>query len=179
MRSLLLRPGATTLSSATPIEDTPKARWGSLALWVVGCLLLGTAGGLVTASSVDSWYPGLAKPDWNPPNAVFAPVWTILFVMMGVAAWLVWQQRRRADVRKPLVLFGVQMALNSAWSMIFFGLRRPDIAALEIVVLWLAIAATIVAFYRVSKVATWLLAPYLAWVSFATALNLAIWQLNR
>lgn len=121
------------------------------------------------------WFEALQKPDWNPPNWVFAPVWTALYAMMAVAAWLVWRGGGR---RGPIVLFLLQLALNAAWSWLFFGLHRPDLALADIVLLWLAIVATLVAFARVSGGAAALMVPYLAWVSFATVLNASIWRLN-
>lgn len=160
-------------ASAIPTRD-----WGALGLFVVGCLIVGAVGGLLTASSVDTWYPTLDTPSWNPPNSVFGPVWMLLYVMMAVSAWLVWRRRGSDGSRAAMAAFAVQLALNTAWSAIFFGLRQPGWAALEIVLLWLAIVATILAFFRVSRAAAWLLVPYLGWVSFATALNVAIWRLN-
>ena len=109
---------------------------------------------------------------------MFGPVWTTLYVMMAVAAWLVWKQAGVRDAAVPLALFGGQLVLNVAWSFIFFGLHQPGWACVEIVVLWLAIVATVVAFFRQSRGAGWLLLPYLAWVSFAAVLNFAIWRLN-
>lgn len=120
------------------------------------------------------WFEALQKPAWNPPSWVFAPVWTVLYAMMAVAAWLVW----RAGARRALLVWLVQLALNAAWSWLFFGLERPDLAFVDIVVLWIAIALTLAAFARVSRFAALLLAPYLAWVTFATVLNGAIWHLN-
>jgi translocator protein len=125
-----------------------------------------------------AWYQALEKPPWTPPGWLFGPVWTILYAMMGVAAWLVWRERGFSGAPAALGLFLLQLVLNAAWSWLFFGLRRPDLAALEILILWAAIAATIVAFWRVRPLAGWLLVPYLLWVSFAAALNVAIWRLN-
>ena len=132
-----------------------------------------------TARSVAGWYPALAKPSWTPPGAVFAPVWTVLYFLMALAAWLVWRKAGGlAAARLPLALFAVQLALNAAWSILFFGLRMPGLAFGELVLLWLAIAATLAAFRRVVPAAGFLLAPYLAWVTFAGALNFALWRLN-
>lgn len=124
------------------------------------------------------WYARLAKPSWTPPSWLFGPVWTLLYVLMGVAAWLVWKDRGFAGARVALLLYGVQLVLNAAWSWLFFGLQRPGLAFAEILLLWSAILATLIAFWRHRKLAGALLVPYLAWVSFATALNWAIWQLN-
>jgi len=124
------------------------------------------------------WYASLKKPAWNPPGWVFGPVWTALYAMMAVAAWLVWRRGGFSTHRKPLVIFLVQLVLNAGWTPLFFGLHSPGLAFAEIVLLWLAIAATIVVFRPVSRTAMLLLVPYLAWVSFATALNFALWRLN-
>lgn len=167
-----------TVTSASVRKKLPHGGWISLASFVAACLLAGAVGGIVTASSVDSWYPGLNKPSWNPPNSVFGPVWTMLYILMALSAWIVWRRRETDDIRTAMVLFCTQLALNAAWSLVFFGLRQPGFAAFEIVLLWLSIAATIRAFGRISKTAAWLLAPYLGWVTFAAALNFSIWRLN-
>jgi benzodiazapine receptor len=124
------------------------------------------------------WYAALAKPAWNPPNWIFGPVWTLLYTMMGVAAWRVWRKAgfRRAPV--AMGVFALQLILNAAWSWLFFGLHRMDLAFAEILVLWAAILATAVSFHRHDRLAAWLLAPYLAWVSFAAVLNFTLWRLN-
>jgi len=141
--------------------------------------LAGVVGSIFTVSSVGTWYRVLEKPAFNPPPWVFGPVWTLLYTLMGVAAWLVW--RRGLDtpgVRPALGLFIVQLVLNAAWSIIFFGLRRPLAAFVEILLLWTAILLTITWFFRVSRVAGWLLVPYIMWVTFAAVLNHAIVRLN-
>ena len=124
------------------------------------------------------WYEKLAKPSWRPPNWLFPPAWTVLYFCMATAAWLVWQT---GDARSTVALavFGVQLVVNAGWSAVFFGLRRVDWAFAELILLWLSIAATIAVFAPISTGAALLLAPYLAWVTFAGALNLSIWQLNR
>jgi benzodiazapine receptor len=122
------------------------------------------------------WYAALAKPAWTPPGWLFGPVWTVLYVMIAISAWLVWQRQRR--VSPALALWGAQLVLNGIWSWLFFGLERPGLAAIDIVVLLAMIIATALAFARVSRPAALLLVPYAIWVSFATALNLAIWRLN-
>ncbi|TNF72501.1 MAG: tryptophan-rich sensory protein [Acidobacteria bacterium] len=124
------------------------------------------------------WYAQLEKPSWNPPNWVFAPVWTILYAAMAVAAWLVWREGT-SERRAPLAFWTLQLVLNALWSWIFFGLHRPGWAAIEIGLLWIAILATTILFFRVRRVAGALLLPYLAWVSFAAVLNVALWWLNR
>jgi len=139
----------------------------------------GALGSIFTASSVPTWYAELVKPALNPPGWVFGPVWSGLYALMGIAAFLVWKKGwARRDVKIALGIFLVQLALNTAWSVIFFGLHSPGMALTEIGFLWAAIVITIIAFAKISKPAAWLLAPYLAWVSFATYLNLGIWMLN-
>jgi tryptophan-rich sensory protein len=146
-----------------------------LVLWIALSLSAGLIGSRFMPGE---WYAGLAKPSWNPPNVVFGPVWTVLYLAMGVAAWLVWKRAGFQGAPWALGLFGVQLALNALWSFLFFGLQAPFVAFVEIVVLWLAILATTVAFWRVSTAAGVLLLPYLAWVAFAAALNLTLWRLN-
>ncbi len=126
------------------------------------------------------WYASLAKPAWTPPTWVFGPAWTILYAMMAVAAWRLWRRlgARPRESRRALVLFAVQLALNLSWTPVFFGMQRPDLALVVILFLWVAIAATIVAAWKACRTAAALLVPYLAWVTFATALNAAIWRLN-
>lgn len=144
-------------------------------------LSAGLIGSLVAANGAfSSWYPALQKPSFTPPSWIFGPVWTVLYILMGVAAFLIWQRGlgHRA-VRMALIWFLVQLALNAAWSPVFFGLHRIGWALLVIVLLWVAIAGTMHRFFRISLPAGWLLVPYLLWVSFATVLNASIWSLNR
>jgi len=141
------------------------------------CFAAAGLGSLLTASSVNGWYAGLAKPQWTPPNWLFGPVWSVLYALMGVAAWLVWR-RGGLEIRLALTLFAVQLALNVAWSGLFFALRLPGVASAEILLLWLAIGVTTVCFGRISTAAGLLMVPYFAWVGFAAILNLAIWRLN-
>lgn len=143
--------------------------------WVLLCFAAPAVG---TWATPGEWYAALNKPSWNPPGWVFGPVWSALYTMMAVAAWLVWRRGGFAAQRRALVPFFAQLALNAAWTPLFFGLHRPDLAFAEILLLWLAIAWTIVAFWRVHRVAAGLLCPYLAWVSFAAALNGTLWRLN-
>jgi len=143
------------------------------------CEAVGLVAAWATQTSVTTWYPTLAKPGFTPPNWLFAPVWTLLYAMMGVAAFLVWRcgaHRRR--VRAALVAFGAQLALNAGWSFAFFGARSPVLGLVVIVLLWGLLAWTIDRFFRVRPVAGWLLVPYLLWVTYALALNAAIWRLN-
>lgn len=149
----------------------------SLAVLVSLCLMAGGLGGSWTAASVKTWYPTLKKPAWNPPASVFAPVWTVLYILMGIAIWRI--AREGALWRLPGGLFLVQLLLNVAWSWLFFARRRVDLAFADILLLWAAILATILAFAPVDPTAAWLLAPYLAWVTFASVLNGAIFALNR
>jgi len=151
-------------------------RWG---FFVAMCFLAAAIGSWFTAGSVKSWYPTLLKPNGTPPAWVFGPVWTTLYLLMGTAAWLVWRQRPVADVTPALALFFAQLALNATWSFVFFGLRRPGMALLEILALLAAIIATLTSFASLSRLAFWLMAPYVAWVSYATFLNFGIWRLNK
>jgi translocator protein len=147
----------------------------ALVVLLLLCFFVAGLGGLATAPSIPNWYAGLAKPSWTPPGSIFGPVWSALYLSMAVAAWLVW---RRPDAFVPLTLFGIQLIFNAAWSWLFFGLHRPGAAFVDIVLLWLAIAATTVVFWRRSMPAGMLFAPYLIWVTFAAALNFAVWRLN-
>jgi benzodiazapine receptor len=124
------------------------------------------------------WYASLVKPAWTPPNAVFGPVWTVLYVLIGVAAWMVWRKAGFSGAAVPLVLFIAQLVLNSLWSYLFFGAQQPMWAFFEIVVLWVVIVITMLAFWRVRPAAGALLIPYACWVGFASALNLQLWRLN-
>lgn len=150
-----------------------------LLLTITVSLLAGVIGSLFTTPAIQGWYATLIKPEFNPPSWIFAPVWTILYIMMGVAAFLVWKQGRELrNVVLPLGIFTVQLILNALWSIIFFGIRDPKLAFIEILLLWLAILATIITFRKVSRPAGWLLVPYLLWVSFASYLTFTIWMLN-
>ncbi len=143
-------------------------------------LLVGGLSGIATARGVQDWYPALAKPQFNPPSWLFGPVWTSLYLMMGVAAFLVWQRGWANEaVRIALAAFLVQLLLNGLWSILFFGMQSPGLAFFEIILLWIAIGVTLVLFRRVVPLAGTLLLPYWAWVSFAAVLNGSIWMLNR
>lgn len=150
-------------------------RVGDLAA-IVAPLAVGALGTIPTIPAIRGWYRTLDKPAWNPPDAIFGPVWSTLYILMGIAMVLV---RRTEAHGSTQTLFGLQLALNLAWSYAFFGFRSPAAGAVVIVALWLAIVATIVAFSRRSRLAAALLVPYLAWVSFAALLNLEIWRRNR
>lgn len=150
-----------------------------LIIAIVVSELAGIIGSVFTASSIEGWYAGIVKPSLNPPAWVFGPVWTTLFALMGIAAFIVWRKGLdRRDVKIALGIFVLQLALNTLWSIVFFGFHSLGGALVEIVFLWLAILATIIAFSKISKPAAWLLAPYIAWVSFAGYLNYALWILN-
>ena len=143
------------------------------------CQAAGFLGSLATTPSIATWYKTVAKPSFNPPNAIFGPVWLSLYLMMSISLFLVWRQWGAAKgVRPALIIFFVQLALNTLWSVLFFGLHQPMWAFFEIVILWLFILLTMIVFWRLSRVAGLLLLPYLLWVSFASALNFAIWRLN-
>ncbi|UOK43481.1 MULTISPECIES: TspO/MBR family protein [Flavobacterium] len=148
---------------------------------VVTCLCIGYFSKLIIGNNIEAWYSNLIKPVFNPPNWVFVSVWSVLFIMMGVAAGLVWDRMEldKINVRKGLQFFAIQLGLNILWTYIFFGLHNPLLALAEIALLWLMIFETYVVFKRVDKMASMLLLPYLAWVSFAAVLNAAIFWLNR
>lgn len=140
----------------------------------------GGLGSIATSRSLRDWYPALQKPSFNPPNWVFGPVWTILFTLMGIAAFLVWQKGAdKPEVKRALTIYGVQLGLNTLWSIVFFGLKSPLYGLIDIALLLAAILATIIAFFAASIPAALLLIPYFLWVSFASILNYYIWQLNR
>ena len=146
---------------------------------VVLCLLVGFAGSVFTTPSIGNWYSALNKPGFNPPNWIFAPVWTTLFILMGLALFIAWDKSRKGKYFcQPLGLFLAQLIFNFFWSFIFFYLHNPGAAFGEIVILWVLIALTINSFEKISKFAAWLLVPYILWVSFASILNFAIWRLN-
>jgi tryptophan-rich sensory protein len=149
-----------------------------LALSIAICAGAAGLGYILTAPSVNGWYATLAKPAWTPPNWIFGPVWSLLYLAMAVAAWLVWRRVGFPHASSALNLFAVQLVLNVCWSAIFFGAHRPGVAFAEILLLWLAILATMVAFRQLSRAAAWLMLPYLLWVAFAGAINFAIWRLN-
>ncbi|MBI2010758.1 MAG: tryptophan-rich sensory protein [Candidatus Colwellbacteria bacterium] len=139
----------------------------------------GIVGSFFTVSAVPNWYAALEKPVLNPPSWIFGPVWIILYALMGVAVFLVWEKGwKKREVKKALGVFGIQLFLNAIWSIVFFGLQNPFWALINIAFLWLAIIWTIFKFYPLSKPASYLLAPYILWVSFAVYLNYAIWALN-
>ncbi len=150
-----------------------------LPISIVICLTAGTLGSIFNVGSIDSWYAELAKPLLNPPNWVFGPVWTILYILIGISFYFIWRRGiNDGDSIRAAILFFVQLILNILWSYIFFTLQSPFFALIEIILLNTFIIATMVAFYPISRKATWLLVPYLLWTSFATYLNFWIWILN-
>jgi tryptophan-rich sensory protein len=153
-------------------------RWIGLLFWIALCFAVAGIGGSWTSGEVNGWYRTLARPSFAPPNRVFGPVWSVLYALMAVAVWRVWLAGPAQARTWALVLFLLQLALNLAWSWIFFHRHAIGMALVEVVLLWVAIGATTLAFERVAPLAAWLMAPYLAWVGFATALNAAVWQLN-
>lgn len=142
-------------------------------------LLVGAISGIFTASGVKGWYANAVKPSFNPPNWIFGPVWTILYILMGIALFLVWKSATDKKLKNIAIsLFAVQLALNFCWSFIFFKMQEPGWAFAEILFMWLMILLTIIWFGKISSTAAWLLVPYICWVSFASVLNYSIWQLN-
>jgi benzodiazapine receptor len=146
---------------------------------IIVCEAVGIFGALFTTSAIPTWYAGLKKPSFSPPNWIFGPVWTLLYALMGIAAYLIWQQGiAKSAVRQALFLFTLQLILNFLWSFFFFKLQLPIYALIEILLLWVLILATIISFYQINKTAGFILVPYLLWVSFATLLNFYIVKLN-
>jgi len=156
---------------------SPVSPWLALALWIALCGAAGAIGAIASANAGD-FYIRLDRPSWAPPSNVFGPVWTLLYVSMGVSAWLVWRERGWSRARGALGLFVLQLAVNAAWSWFFFAWHRGGLAMLDIVILAALLVATLVAFARIRMLAAWLLVPYLAWVCFAAALNYSVWQRN-
>ena len=147
--------------------------------FLAASLVAAGVGSLATSASVETWYPTLAKPAWNPPSVVFGPVWTLLYVLMSLAAWRVWRRSEHPLARNTLAGFFVQLGLNALWSILFFGMRQPALAFAEIILLWLVLVWLQIRFAKIDLWAALCWLPYLAWVSFAAALNFSIWQLNR
>ena len=163
------------MNTADP--SPPSARRQVLVLtgWLAVCFAASATAAFV---STGGWYAQLVKPAWNPPAWVFGPVWTLLYAMMAVAAWLVWRHGGWKANGRALGLFLLQWLLNALWTPLFFGLHRPGLAFADIAALWVTLTVTVVCFWRVRRVAGVLLLPYLAWATFAAALNFAVWQLN-
>lgn len=159
-------------------DKTLRQRIVGALVAVLITLCAGLIGNLLGADAITTWYAGLDKPSWNPPNWIFGPVWTLLYVLMGIAVYLVWECTKDSSRRAALVVYGVQLGLNALWSILFFTFKQPALAFGEIVIMWIAIVATIILFWRVRPPAGVLLLPYIAWVIFASVLNFAVWQLN-
>ena len=162
------------VDSSSPTRPKPLV---ALAISVVAVVVASGVGGLASTSSAQD-YQRLQQPAWAPPSWVFGPVWTLLYALMAIAAWLVWRSGPWSRTRPALTAYAVQLVLNAAWTPLFFGLGWRGIAFAELSVLWLVLIGTVVLFFRRSAVAGWLLVPYLAWTSFALCLNFAVWQLN-
>jgi len=160
-------------------ESTSKS-WIVLVQCIALCLAVELSAGWLTSFSVNTWYPTLVKPSWTPPSWIFGPVWTLLYISMGVSLWLIWRKNQSVENNNlvPYIFFGVQLFLNFLWSGLFFGLRSPELALIDIMALWFAIGGTVVSFWQVDKFAALLLIPYWAWVTFAAVLNAAIRVLN-
>lgn len=155
-----------------------KKNAAALAAFILLSLAVEVGASLLTFASVREWYPALLKPSWTPPDWLFGPVWTFLYISMAVAAWLVWLRRGKVSIRPAMTAYFIQLALNFFWSGIFFGMNLIGLALIEIVLLWIMIVVTLIQFWKIRPAAGMLLIPYLAWVSYATALNFAIWRLN-
>lgn len=156
-----------------------EINWVSLLACVGGVLLIGTISGLANAGSINGWFSTLNKPSFNPPNYLFGPVWTTLYILMGISLYLILQSPRTDSRNTALIIFAFQMVLNFSWSFLFFYFKWPGIAFIEIIVMWIAIIMMILTFYRISNTAAYLQIPYLMWVSFASILNGTIWYLNK
>lgn len=167
------------LTSSIPFMTARSTTAQSLGFvgWLVGTSIAGALGALASVRAA-SFYGALTRPDWAPPAWLFGPVWSVLYLLMATAAWLVWREHGFDRARRALTLFIVQLVANALWTWLFFAWRQGGLALVELVVLWLLIAMTIAAFWRMNRVAGALLVPYLAWVSFAGALNFALWRLN-
>ena len=163
---------------STVDERSIRHHWPSLTVFLVSCLTVMALGALITRPAIAEWYAQLAKPAWTPPDWIFGPVWLMLYLSMGIAAWLVWCQRHTSAITWPLGLFAAQLVLNGAWSYLFFGQRYIFAAFVDIVLLWCGIGITLVAFWCVRPLTGWLLVPYFVWVTYAAALHATIWRLN-
>ncbi len=166
-------------SNARLICYVVMKNWQKLVIALIIPQLVAAGGAYFTITGRGSWYQSIQKPAWNPPSWVFAPVWTTLYILMGVAFYLVWKSNASVKIKRTAIIFFIiQLLLNFLWSYIFFGQHLIGVAVIEIVCLWLAILATIFAFSKISKLAAWLLVPYISWVSFAALLTYAIWRLS-
>lgn len=150
----------------------------NLILCIVICMALGSLSGLFTVNEIKTWYSTINKPSWNPPNFIFAPVWTSLYLLMGISLGIIINKSKSPERTKAIILFIIQFVLNFFWSLIFFKFHHLLFAFIEIILMWFAILLTIISFSKINKIAAWLLVPYIAWVSFASILTYTIWQLN-
>lgn len=162
-----------------PEASSRVLRFLALPAFILAAFAAGALGSFATFQNVRTWYPTIAKPAWTPPSWVFGPVWTCLYVAMGVAAWRAWRGAAAVEARAVLRLYAAQLVLNALWSILFFGLRQPGLAFFEILLLWALLVALLPRLWRADRVAGLLWAPYVGWVTFASALNGAIWWLNR
>jgi translocator protein len=161
------------------MKDSKLSNGLKLIISIVVCQLAGGIGAIFTTPSISTWYKTLEKPSFSPPNWVFAPVWTTLFLLMGISAFLIWREGiKKSQVRIALGIFITQLLLNILWSLLFFGLKLPMAGFFEIIFLWIAILLTILSFLKISIPAGILLIPYIFWVSLASVLNFALWKLN-
>ncbi|MCE2982226.1 MAG: tryptophan-rich sensory protein [Parachlamydia sp.] len=156
-----------------------KQLWISLIVFIVLCFIVLMIGGFWTKESVSTWYPKLAKPSWTPPDWIFGPVWSCLYIMIAFSGWLIYRAVYSHKRTVALVLYGIQLALNFIWSFLFFSLRSPALGLIDIVLLCILISLTIIEAWSVSRLASLLLIPYLGWVLYATSVNAGIWLLNR
>lgn len=152
--------------------------WPILIVSILLCLVAGLAGSIFTISAIPTWYAALIKPPFSPPNYIFGPVWTTLYILMGISLYIIWSSNAKSK-KNAIIIFIVQLVLNAVWSIIFFGLKNPGLAFIELIALWISIFIIILLFRKISKAASYLLYPYIAWVTFAGVLNFSIWMLNR
>ncbi len=157
-----------------------KSKTLKLIISILICQFAGFLGSFFTTPKIATWYQGVTKPSFNPPNYLFGPVWTILFILMGISLYIIWTSKfkDRAYKKEVIIIFAIQLILNILWSILFFGLESPMFAFFEIMILWISIFATIIGFYKISRIASLILIPYILWVSFASVLNFFIWKLN-
>lgn len=155
-----------------------KIYFGKLLISLVLPFIAAAIGSFFTFNAIPTWYAGLQKPALSPPNWVFGPVWSALYLMMGISFYIIWTKKTKQNKDQVIFLYFTQLVLNTLWSIIFFGMKQPFLAFMEIIILWILILLTIVSFSKIAKSAAYLLLPYLLWVSFATYLNFAIWKLN-
>ncbi len=160
---------------APPPEPMDASQLLSLSVFILICLATASSGAYFRPGA---WYAGIAKPSWNPPDWLFAPVWSVIYALLALSAWLVWENAADGAATVPMVAFGVHCGLNALWSALFFGARRMDWAFYEVLALWASIVLLMVLFAPISATSAWLLVPYLLWVGFASFLNLTLWRLN-